>query len=319
MWFKQLQLYRLSSTIDRCQLQQQLAKRAFIGATALEANAVGWVAPNRYQPQDYVYAAENSWLIAMHSEEKILPSSVVKHFTDERVAEIEASEARPVGRKERREIQGEIAEQLLARAFSRYQTIHAIIDVEQGYLWLNQTSNSKTERFLKLLRESVSAIRIEPIKTRTSPIVAMTEYLAGGAPWPYQLEDDCVLRANDNSEAEIRCKRHDLGTDEIRQHLKTGKQVVQLGLNWENKVAFVLNEQLQLKRLSFFDVVEEKLDSVDATDAAALFDAQLMLMVTTLRLLIDDLLRALDVESMAAPSASGVKEPVLATDVEMVN
>jgi recombination associated protein RdgC len=65
---------------------------------------------------------------------------------------------------------------------------------------------------------------------------------------------------------------------EIQAHLDAGKQVVQLALEWDGRIAFVLSEDLALKRLKFLDIIQEEAADTEAEDAAARFDVDFSLM-----------------------------------------
>jgi len=94
----------------------------------------------------------------------------------------------------------------------------------------------------------------------------------GIAPHPHELRDPATA-----SGAIARCRRQDLDTDEIREHLRTGKQVFQLGLLFDDRISFVLGEDLILRKIKFTDVVlDEQADSPES--AAAEMDANFALM-----------------------------------------
>ncbi|WP_193583741.1 recombination-associated protein RdgC, partial [Laribacter hongkongensis] len=78
--------------------------------------------------------------------------------------------------------------------------------------------------------------------------------------------------------------------------LDTGKVVTRLGLVWQERIRFVLTEQLELKRLQFLDALEEQASQA-GDDAPALFDATATLMLGELRQLVADLIAALGGEA----------------------
>jgi recombination associated protein RdgC len=78
--------------------------------------------------------------------------------------------------------------------------------------------------------------------------------------------------------------------DEIRGHLEAGKQVTQLGLIWNERIAFVLDEALVVRRLRFLDVIRETLRDSRTDSPEAVFDAEFALMSGELALLLPRLL-----------------------------
>ncbi|MCP4127004.1 MAG: recombination-associated protein RdgC, partial [Gammaproteobacteria bacterium] len=56
------------------------------------------------------------------------------------------------------------------------------------------------------------------------------------------------------------------------------KQVVRLALEWDERVSFVLSEDLSIKRLGFMDIIQEEAAEVSAEDDSARFDADFAIM-----------------------------------------
>ncbi len=104
--------------------------------------------------------------------------------------------------------------------------------------------------------------------------------------------DVCELREDDAGGGVVRCRGQNLTGDEIRGHLQAGKQVTRLGLIWDGRVAFVLDEALTLRRLQFLDVVRESLRDTAAPSPEAVADAEFALMTGELALLLPRLLES---------------------------
>jgi recombination associated protein RdgC len=100
------------------------------------------------------------------------------------------------------------------------------------------------------------------------------------------LGDECELRDPAETGAVVRCRRQDLETDEVREHLKSGKQVFQLGLVFADRIGFVLGEDLTLRKLRFLDQVQDELGESDHESAVAELDAQFALMTLELEQLL---------------------------------
>ncbi|HNR91940.1 MAG TPA: recombination-associated protein RdgC, partial [Dokdonella sp.] len=87
----------------------------------------------------------------------------------------------------------------------------------------------------------------------------------------------------------VRCRRQELESDEIREHLKSGKQVFQLGLELDERIAFVLGEDLTVRKLRFLDVVLDELGEDSAESARQELDARFALMTLELKRLLEKL------------------------------
>jgi recombination associated protein RdgC len=79
----------------------------------------------------------------------------------------------------------------------------------------------------------------------------------------------------------IRCKGQDLGSEDIRNLLRAGMQVVKLALDWDERLSFVLADDLSLKSLRVGDALLETVE--DADDPAARLDAEFALLALQLR------------------------------------
>ncbi|MBV8659581.1 MAG: recombination-associated protein RdgC [Burkholderiales bacterium] len=295
MWFKNLQIYRITDLdkIDAAKLDDELKKRAFAPAGSLDRLAAGWVPPAAHSPDLFAYANSGAWLIALKTEEKLLPSSVVKEAAEERIADIEAKELRKVGKKETKEIRERIAEELLPRAFSRSRVLRALIDLEGGWVWVDSPTPAKAELLVQFLRETLGSLPTKLPQTQLDPVTAMSTWLEHDAPSNFTLDADCVLKAPGEGGAQVTCRRHDLGSDEVKQHLHNGKLVTQLALSWDDRIAFVLTEKLQIKRIAFLDLLQDQIKDAEAEDAAAMFDTTLTLLVQEGRGLVDAVIESL--------------------------
>jgi recombination associated protein RdgC len=124
----------------------------------------------------------------------------------------------------------------------------------------------------------------------------MAEWLSkGDAPGKFTLDQDLELRAPDASKATVRYTRHPLEGREIRDHLAAGKTVVRLGLTWNDRISFVLTEHLQVKRVTFLDILkrEDAANEDTALDKEEKFEIDFALMTGELSLLLPDLVAAL--------------------------
>jgi recombination associated protein RdgC len=95
----------------------------------------------------------------------------------------------------------------------------------------------------------------------------------------------------------IRCKNQNLSSDEILNHLKTGMHVSKLALSWNERVEFVLDEKMAVKRLRFSDLVQEKADEAEVDDVAGQFDVDFTIMTSELSQFVTALMSAMGGET----------------------
>ncbi|HUQ75799.1 MAG TPA: recombination-associated protein RdgC, partial [Burkholderiales bacterium] len=95
---------------------------------------------------------------------------------------------------------------------------------------------------------------------------------------------------------------------DIREHIKAGKQPVRLGLTWNDRVSFVLTDELHVKRISFLNVLEHE-PGEEQEDAAERFDIDFALMTGELSRMLADLVKVLGGErpSKGAPAGRSVQ------------
>ena len=258
MWFKQCQAYRLPETPDAAVLAAALDEHRFAPPCGLDWFTDGFAVPQPFG-DELVFAADKTLGISLKREERVLPGAVIKTVLDEKIAKIEAEEARKVGRKERQELKEQIIDELLPRAFTRASRTDAVL--VGGYLLINQTGN-KAENLLSHLREALGGLRAQPTVTRRSVSELMTEWLLRGeADGQFELDDYVALVGAGDMAPEIRIKREDLTAEEVVQHVKCGKRVAELGLVWRERVVLVLTQDLTLKRIRYLDHLQEDAQS----------------------------------------------------------
>lgn len=294
MWFRQLSFYRLSAEnrTDPADLADALEKRPFQPCSGLDWFSEGWVPPAAHLPVP-AHSVRGSTMIALRREDKVLPAAVIRDFLDARIAEIEDKEARKVGRKEKLALKEQITDDLLPRAFTRSSRLTAYLDNERGWLMVDTGTASRAEALISALREALPPFPAALPRTTLAPHTAMTDWVAAGeAPPGFELDAECELKDPTENGAVIRVSRMDLTSDEIRQHLASGKQVTRVGLIWQERIRFVLTDTLQLKRLQFLDVLQEEASQA-GDDRETLFEATLLLMSEALGELVEHLVEAL--------------------------
>lgn len=284
--FKNLRLFKLDdpAAVDLDHLESQLAARCFRPCGPLETATQGWVPPLGEGAKALTHEAGDCLLVCLRRQERLLPAAVVAETLDEKVAEIEDREARTVGRKERRQLRDEVLLDLLPRAFTRSRRACAYLDRQSGWLLVDAASAKAAEDLVDLLRETLGSLPVHPPRPPQPPELLMTQWVTvGDLPMGLTLGDECELRDASDDKAVVRCRGHDLACEEIATHLRSGKQVTKLALDWREGLTFILQEDLSLKRLRFADdLLEEGLDG-DLEDEEARLDAEFILMTGEIR------------------------------------
>ncbi|MDR2365026.1 MAG: recombination-associated protein RdgC [Zoogloeaceae bacterium] len=297
MWFKNLQLYRLPAPWNLAfpDLAEQLGRGIFHPCGNLEAASRGWTPP-RATADDLVHVAGGQCLITLMTESRLLPAMVIQQETLLRAEKIAAEQGYPPGRKTLRDLKEQVRDELLPRAFTCRRKTSVWIDREHGWLGVDAASLVKAEEALEHLRHCLDDLPLTLTQTRISPASAMADWLVeGDAPAGFTIDRDCELKAAHEERAAVRYVRHPLNdeaADEIRAHIAAGKLPTRLALTWNARVAFVLTEKGELKRLEFLDVLKEETERT-SDDADAVFDAEFALMSGEFTRFLPDLMNAL--------------------------
>ncbi len=294
MWFRNLQIFRLTPewayTTDS--LSQALHKGLFHGCGATERVARGWVPP-RGEDGELVFSVAHQQLIALGVEQKLLPAAVVRQYAQAKLTEIEAAQGYKPGRKQRRDVTDQLEIELLPRAFVKRGLTYVWIDPVNRWLLVDASSSTRADEVMEHLKLSLGELPITLVKTQLAAASAMTQWLAAGhAPGGFSIDRDCELCAAAEERAAVRYVRHNLDSDEVRSHIAAGKAATRLALTWNDRISFVLTEQLQVKRVAFLDLLKEDAERQNE-NADDLFAANFTLMCGELAQLLGDLLEAL--------------------------
>jgi len=282
--FKNARIYRLGAPFGRAaaELEAALGTRRFRPCGPVEVATLGWSAPLGEDTSALVHGVGGCLLLCLRKQERLLPSSAVAEAVDERIAEIEAGEARDLSRSERRALREQTVTEMLPRAFTRSRRTLLYIDTESGWLVVDAASEKQAEEAISLLRLTLETLPAKPPAPRQAPAGILTAWLlTGEAPADFTPADACELRDSEDSASVIRCKGQDLASEEILNHLRAGKQVVKLALDWDERLAFTLADDLSLKRLRVGDALLDEIE--DGDDPAARLDAEFALMALQLR------------------------------------
>ncbi|HEN8705736.1 MULTISPECIES: recombination-associated protein RdgC [Pseudomonas] len=285
MWFKNLLTYRLTQEVpfEPEALEAALASKPARPCASQELTTYGFVAPfGKGEDAPLVHVSGEYLLIAARKEERILPSSVVNDAVKEKVEEIETEQMRKVYKKERDQIKDEIIQAFLPRAFIRRSMIFAAIAPRLGVILVNSASAKRAEDLLSTLREVMGSLPVRPATVKIAPVATMTDWVKSQqAAEGFYVLDECELRDTAEDGGIVRCKRQDLTGEEIQLHLSTGKVVTQLALAWQDKLSFILDDKMVIKRLKFEELLQEQAELDGGDEAAQQFDASFQLMMMT--------------------------------------
>lgn len=298
--FKNLMAYRLgpAGVPALPALSAGLEKARFVPCAPTQPLSLGWVAPRGDAHGALVESVAGQWLMQLRFEQRLLPGSVVRARVEERAAQIERDTGRKPGKRQLRDLKEEATFELLPQAFTKQAAVFVWIDPKVRWLLIDAGSQARLDAALTALVQAADGLAPMALNTATSPALAMQGWLASGEPpRAFSIDRDCELKAPDESRAVVRYTRHTLDPADLKRHLDAGLLPTRLALTWNDRVSFVLTEQLQLKRIALLDVVLEA--GKAGRDEG--FDTDVALVTGELRRLLPDLVEALGGEQ--APGA----------------
>ena len=314
--FKNVMVYRIGEGFapTLTDVQAALEPMQFVECGASQEKSVGWIPPRGQAFGPLVESVAGQWIMKLMVESKAVPGNVVRRKADERIAEIEAATGRKPGKKEKRDLMDDILLSLLPQAFARQSTVTVWMDLDNRRLVLNAGSQGKADEVMSALMNVLAGLSVSLIQTLTSPQAAMTQWLLAPTSdeWPADLtvERETVLKSTGEDAASVRFTRHHLANDDVRKHVLEGKLPTQLALSWDGRVAFVLSETLQLKKVQYLDGVMDESGTDKNEDR---FDADVALATGLLAPLIDSLIEALGGEMALGEGSTATAPATTAT------
>lgn len=296
MWFKNLLIYRITSgDLTTSELESAFAEHVLRDCLQMELQSRGWILPKESQSR-FVHNYNEHLLIAFGVKKKLLPTTVINQYAKDRIIVMEQHQGYKPGKKQIRDIKEAVLIELTPRAFVQQHTTYAWIDTEKKLLIIDTANLKKAEELIELLIKTVHGIRIAPFTTKISPSAVMTRWLSGDEPpATFTIDRDCELQSASNEKSIVRYAHHVLEAEETSRHIRAGKKVIRLALTWADKISFVLQDNLQIRRIAPLDIVKESTDISESADD--IFDSDFVLMTGEFSQLLPDLIHALGGEN----------------------
>jgi len=293
--FKHVMIYRIGAdwSVPVEQMEEALAALPFEPCGATQEKSVGWVPPRGQAHGALVELVGGQRILRFQIETKVVPGAVIKRHLEERVATIQAKEGRKPGRKESRDLRDEIVHDLLPMAFAKTASIMVWVDLQEGRLILDTSSQTRADEVITALVKGLAGLQLSPFNTQMSPQAAMTAWLTGSTDdWPAHFAHgrEVELKSTDEFKSVVKFTRHPIDDEQMKLHIGQGKLPTKLALEWDGRVSFVLTESTVLSKVAFLDGVFE--DNASSEDEGG-FDADVAIATGEIGALLNDLTEAL--------------------------
>jgi len=288
--FKNATIYRIAKQWSGSAeaIEEALQKTPFMPCGATQEKSAGWVPPRGEASGLLCEAVGGQYVMRFLAEQKMLPASVLNRKVQEKADAIEREFGRKPGKKEKRDLKDEAKLDLLPMAFTKQASMWVWLDPVAGFLWIDTASQGKADEVVTLLVESLKGFGVALLDTQTSAQAAMAHWLlTQEPPAGFSIDRECELKAADESKAVVKYGRHPLDIDEVKEHVQHGKLPTKLALTWDDRVSFVLDDSLRLRKIAFTDTV------LDQAGDEGGFDTDVAIATGELRKLLPDLITAL--------------------------
>ncbi len=202
MLFKNLIVYRLPEnwSWEAGELETRLGAHALKACGPFEMSCRGWQPVT--QGGRLLHTIERHHMLSLGTNQKLLPSSVIRQIAEERAADQAAEQGYPVGRRQMRELKAKVADELRARALTKRSTTRAWIDTVGGWFVIDAAGAARAEAVLETLATTLDSFVPVPLEAARSASALMATWLMqGDAPHRFAIDDDLELRTADQTKA----------------------------------------------------------------------------------------------------------------------
>lgn len=283
MNIKNLCIYRLpaDSLPAIGDLETSLREHQFAPCGATEPQRVGWVPALHDDTTAFVHGSNGLYLLRLREQKRLLPAAVLNEQLQSEVQKREAAEARKIGRKEQQRMKDELFFSLLPKAFTKTDDLLAIIAPDAGFIFVCTSSLKRAEMLLNALRLALGSLPVQR-PAFSSPLESwMTSWLKGHGTVPDQFEIGSACEIKDQ-ESIVKCKGLELASEEVRNHLESGRDITKLAMRYRDSLDFVLNTDARLTSLRLSERMKGELASQNSEDHLAELDASFTLIGLTL-------------------------------------
>jgi len=273
-------------------LQDAAQEHQFTPCGPTQERSVGWVPPRGQEHGAMVESIGGQLIMRLMIETRAVPAEAIKRAVDEAATKIEKREGRKPGKKERKGLADEALLSLLPNAFTKQSAVTVWIDPANGRMVASTASQALLDVVLSEIVSLGDGIRVHPLVTGLSPSSVMSTWLVNsstGSDEKFDIGRSCDMKSCDETKSTVRYAKHPLDTDEVREHIVSGKIVTKLQLTYDGRVTFDLDAGGAMRKINFLDVVF--FDRVASAEDA--FDADVAILTGEFSKLIPDLIDAL--------------------------
>jgi recombination associated protein RdgC len=177
---------------------------------------------------------------------------------------VESIEGRKLRSKERMSIKDEALAELMPRALARSKQIFGYVSPADDLMVIDTANASEADLFINCLRESLGTLNLVPPQVKSNPTDTFNHWIMKRKlPDNFNLGNQCDL-VDPEDGSSVSCRKQDLDTQEIRNHLESGKLCTKLGIRWHGDLTLSVDKELVLRQLKLESSDDEANDEDNA-------------------------------------------------------
>ena len=229
-------------------------------------------------------------LMKLRSQSRLLPPAVVNEELEHRIEEFRIRMQEAPSPREKKRLKAETRDELMPKAMLKSDKIWGFFDLKDKLVGIDAAQPASAERFLRRLRAAFGDLSLRPLQFQKPFSELLTSIFLGGAPEQFAVGRECRMRDPGDSSSVVRWTYFDLTDSTIRNHVAHGMQLTHLGIEYDNILSCVLDENGVITKIRFLGMDD---DSEDHHDPLARLDAEFVVVTGTLRRMIGDLKKLL--------------------------
>ncbi|MGC6404150.1 MAG: recombination-associated protein RdgC [Candidatus Comchoanobacterales bacterium] len=256
MQMKQMKMYLMNTMKDQ-DWAEVLEQGALKSLQGLSEQNIGWTSPYGAGSDELFFAYGHFLVLCATTQKRLLPQSVVNEQSFDIIQEREEQEQRPLSKREKSKIKEEVKNSLLSQAFVRRKKTKVLINLQEGWIAVETNNADEADRVLSLMHDCFSDFHPRRVELPDMSDL-LTKWLdQQNVNDVFSLDADVVMVNAAFKRNALRMSAQDLASDEIRSALLAGKRVQKLGMQWHEKISFILDDEGQLSRIKFLGEFEE--------------------------------------------------------------
>lgn len=293
MFFKNLIIYQFdkNSSIERLD-NDMLKNMAFTPCGPTDSIKKGFVSP--IDDDDVLkLQVQGHSLLKLRIESKLLPASVIKKKTSERIEQLEQKLGRSATKSEKHCVKDEVIIDLLPVAFTKDQYVYVWINDKDKFIAVETASFKKAEDVLALIRKELGALALKPLSVENNISFTLKEWVCNDLTPPnFFVLNDAMLADPLEGNGKIKLIDENLTAEEVKSYLNGGREIKSLSFSYKQQTVFTVNTELVFSKISYSSEMLDENSDISLDDKAKRIEADFFLVANELANLINDFTKA---------------------------